>query len=428
MSAGKTDGAPLYGPTEIVCHECGLAHHRRRLAPGEVARCIRCGHTLYKHRPPTIDHALALALAGSFLFVVANVYPFLGFQMGSNVLQTTLIGGSVELYEQGKWELAVVVAFTTIIAPGLQLAGLLYVLVPLRLGHIPRDLARVFRLVDHLVPWSMMDVFMLGILVSVVKLAAMATIIPGPALLAFTLLIFVLAWAQASLDSEHIWSLLEVPVKPVAHENPRLTDCHTCHLTVSLANTARDAARCPRCETPLHHRKPESLQRSWALLVASVICYLPANLMPIMHTISLGKTQSDTIMSGVIYLLHHGDWPLALVVFVASVLVPFLKMVILLVLLVSVQAGTLWRPVDRTRLYRITEAVGRWSMVDIYVVTILVALVQLGNLAAIEAGAGALFFAAVVVLTMFAAMSFDPRLIWDTVEERKREYAAQSSA
>lgn len=166
----------------------------------------------------------------------------------------------------------------------------------------------------------------------------------------------------------------------------------------------------------LHHRKPASLQRTWALVIAAVICYIPANLLPIMSVTSLGQVQSDTIISGVIFLLGHGMWPLALVVFVASVLVPLLKLVILVFLLISVQLRSAWRPRDRTRLYRITEAVGRWSMVDIYVVTILVALVHLGNLATIEAEAGAVFFAAVVVLTMFAAMSFDPRLMWDVWE------------
>jgi paraquat-inducible protein A len=130
----------------------------------------------------------------------------------------------------------------------------------------------------------------------------------------------------------------------------------------------------------------------------------------------LGKAQADTIMSGVIYFIHSGMWPIALIIFVASILVPVLKLITLTFLLVTVQRKSTWRPKDRTRLYRITEAVGRWSMVDIFVVTILVALVNLGNLATIKAGPGAGFFAAVVVITMFAAMSFDPRLIWDAKE------------
>jgi paraquat-inducible protein A len=138
-----------------------------------------------------------------------------------------------------------------------------------------------------------------------------------------------------------------------------------------------------------------------------------------MQVTSLGRAQADTIMSGVVYLLVHGMWPLAVVVFTASVFVPLLKLAILLSLLVSVHRRSAWRPVDRTRLYRITEAIGRWSMVDIFVVTILVALVHLGNLATVEAQLGAVFFGAVVVLTMLAAESFDPRLIWDNCEARQ---------
>jgi paraquat-inducible protein A len=173
---------------------------------------------------------------------------------------------------------------------------------------------------------------------------------------------------------------------------------------------------CPRCGSIMHQRKPNSLKRTWALVLAAVIFYIPANLLPVTVVISLGREQSDTIMSGVIYFIQSGMWPIALVIFVASILVPVLKLIMLTFLLITVQRKSAWRPKDRTRLYRITEAIGRWSMVDIYVVTILVALVNLGNLATIKAGAGAGFFAAVVVITIFAAMSFDPRLIWDAKE------------
>jgi paraquat-inducible protein A len=194
--------------------------------------------------------------------------------------------------------------------------------------------------------------------------------------------------------------------------------CHDCGLLSRLPRRAH-AAHCPRCGSPLHSRKPKSLERTCALVIAAALCYLPANVFPVMTVTSLGKTQSDTIMSGVVYFLMHGMWPLAVIVFVASVFVPLLKLLSLSFLLVSVQRGSRWRPVERTRLYRITEAIGRWSMVDIFAITILVALVRLGNLATIEAGIGAVFFGAVVVITMLAAESFDPRLIWDRIDERK---------
>ena len=206
-------------------------------------------------------------------------------------------------------------------------------------------------------------------------------------------------------------------MKSLTAASASLLSCHSCALLSRAPRGQHVDAVCPRCGALLHTRKINSIARTWALVLAAYLFYIPANVFPVMAVTSLGKTQSDTIMSGVIYLLLHGMWPLALLIFFASVVVPMLKLVILTYLLISVQRRSRWRPVDRTRLYRITEAVGRWSMVDIYVVTILVALVKLGNLATIEARAGAVFFAAVVVSTMFAAMTFDPRSIWDVMEK-----------
>jgi len=176
--------------------------------------------------------------------------------------------------------------------------------------------------------------------------------------------------------------------------------------------------RCPRCGAALHFRKPASVSRSWALLIAAVILYIPANTLPMMKTSSLFGSQSDTIMSGVVYFWTSGSWYLALIIFFASIMVPLLKMMALALLLVSVQRRSRWQPAQRARLYRLVEFVGRWSMLDIYVVAVIVALVQLKALATIQPGAGAAAFGAVVVLTMFSAMAFDPRLIWDTPEPR----------
>ena len=197
-----------------------------------------------------------------------------------------------------------------------------------------------------------------------------------------------------------------------------LASCHACGFVVELDQGSHHAStHCPRCRAVVHRRKPDSLNRTWALVITAAMLYIPANIFPVMRVISLGKAQEDTILSGAIYLLVHGMWPLALIVFIASVVVPLLKLFALSFLLISVQKGSSWRPVERTKLYHVVEAVGRWSMTDIYVVTILVALVSLGNLATIEAGMGAVYFAGVVVMTMLAAESFDPRLIWDRARE-----------
>ncbi|MEA3413793.1 MAG: paraquat-inducible protein A [Pseudomonadota bacterium] len=197
-----------------------------------------------------------------------------------------------------------------------------------------------------------------------------------------------------------------------------LAGCHSCELVARIPAGAHDAVmRCPRCGAAMHARKPDSVARTWALLIAAFIFYVPAMVFPITKITSLGHVQSDTIMSGVIYFLKSGDWPVGLVIFVASVFVPVLKLFILTYLVISLQRRSQWRPRDRTRLYRITELIGRWSMVDIYVVTLLVTLVKVGAVANIDAGPAALYFAAVVVITIFAANSFDPRLIWDSMEK-----------
>ena len=193
--------------------------------------------------------------------------------------------------------------------------------------------------------------------------------------------------------------------------------CHACGL-LSRAASHGEGTCCPRCGAHLHVRKPGSVSRTWALLITAMILYIPANVLPMMYTGSLFGSQSDTIMSGVVYFWTSGSWYLALIIFFASIMVPLLKMIALVLLLVSVQLRSRWQPAQRARLYRLVEFVGRWSMLDIYVVAVIVALVQLKALATIQPGPGAAAFGAVVVLTMFAAMAFDPRLIWDTSEEQ----------
>jgi len=196
---------------------------------------------------------------------------------------------------------------------------------------------------------------------------------------------------------------------------PDLLSCPTCALVSRAATT--DGARCPRCATRLHFRKPGAIGRTWALLIAAIALYMPANTLPMMTTSSLYGSQSDTIMSGILFLWEDGAWHLALIVFVASILVPLAKMIGLLLLLLSVQRDWNWRPLERARLYRVLDAIGRWSMLDIFVVALLSTVVQLSALASVGPGPGALAFAVVVVLTMAATSSFDPRLLWDPIKE-----------
>ena len=192
----------------IACHECDLLHKIQPLPDGGAARCVRCNALLYYQKKDSLDRTLALTIAGLVLFIVANTFPFLAMKSGSIVRETTLITGVKGLYAQGMQSLALLVFLTSILVPFVHIAGMLYVLVPLKFNRVPRNLALVYRFIRSLQPWGMMEVFMLGILVSYVKLAKMAKIIPGLAIYSFVVLIFVLAGAAASLDPRIVWDRL----------------------------------------------------------------------------------------------------------------------------------------------------------------------------------------------------------------------------
>ena len=194
-----------------------------------------------------------------------------------------------------------------------------------------------------------------------------------------------------------------------------LVACQSCGLLSRSAG--EQPSRCPRCGARLASRYRHSIQRTWALAIAAAICYVPANLLPVLTTQTLASSRSDTILSGVAVLYTSGSWPLALIVLVASVMIPLGKLAALAYLLLSVQRGSANGARDRTRLYRMIELIGRWSMLDVFVVTFVVALIQFQPLMASRPGPGLPFFAAVVVLTMLATTSFDPRLIWDAAHD-----------
>jgi paraquat-inducible protein A len=192
-----------------------------------------------------------------------------------------------------------------------------------------------------------------------------------------------------------------------------LVSCESCHLVLRPAR-ADEAGFCTRCGEKLEFRRRGSIATTWALAIAAAICYIPANMLPVLNTITPQGSDDDTIMGGVIFLYTSGSWPLALMVLIASVMIPLGKLVSIAYLLISVQSGSVKSRRERTRLYRIVVFIGRWSMLDVFVDTFTVALVQLQPLMSVMPGAGVLFFGALVVLTMLAAEAFDPRLIWDS--------------
>jgi paraquat-inducible protein A len=405
----------------MACHDCGLIHHLRALPERGAASCTRCGAVLYRRKTNSIDRALMLTLAALILFAVANSFPFLTFELEGRATTSTLISGVIGLYQDGMWALAALVLGATILVPLAKLVATLYVLLPLRLDRRIWGLARMFRAVEIMHPWAMMEVFLLGVIVAYVKLSDLAHLELGTALYAFIALILTMIAAEVVLEPREVWDRLgrQAAATHLSGVDSRtLVGCHACDQVCRLGRG--HAARCPRCGAALHKRKPHSLARTWALVIAACILYIPANLLPVMTVTSFGTGEPDTILSGVKVLIGAGMWPVALLVFFASITVPVLKIICLIYLLVTVQRRSHWRPRDRTRLYRMVESVGRWSMVDVFMISILVALVNLGTIATIVPGPGANAFAAVVILTMIAAMTFDPRLIWDA-QERDRD-------
>ena len=412
-----TSAMPGYAANGLTaCESCDGVHRMVPVPAGGRALCGRCGALLYRHLPGSLDRSTALYLAALLLFLLANWGPFVALKLGDRVEQTRLISSAFALHQAGMPELGVLVVLTSVVFPALAIGGMLYLLLAQRLGVRPAGRARVWRVVRMVTPWSLTGVFMLGLLVSVVKLQGLASVIPGVAFFAFIGLLLVASAAAASFDVAVLWPRLgpvteRLPIGSAAELG--YASCHTCALLVARPATGQPWA-CPRCDSAVHGlRRHDSIARTWALLTTASLLLIPANLLPVMTVVRFGQGEPSTILAGVAHLLRDGAVPLALLVLFASVVVPLAKIIALVMLLVTTQRGSNWRTRDRTVLYRVTEAVGAWSMLDIFLVGILVALVRMDALASVSPGLGASFFGAAVVLTMLAAHSFDPRLIWD---------------
>lgn len=403
--------APPAGGRLRECPDCGLFQRLPPLPRGSVARCPRCGAVLRRRRVDPVGRALALAVTGLLLFGLALSLPFIDVEVGGQVRATSLLTGPSELEQQGVWELAVAVLATTLGAPLARLLALTYVLLGLNLPRPPRHLYAVFRWTEWLSPWSMVEVFLLGVFVAYTRLTELAHVVVGGAVVALGALMLATAAADSALDHEAVWEGLEhrgvvAGPAPGAARGPRFA-CDSCGL-VSQAT-----AWCPRCGAAVRPRKPASLQRTWALLIAAALLYIPANTMPVLTLIHFGRGHPSTILGGAAELWADGMWPLALLVLFASVAVPLLKIVGLILLLLTTRLGSRWRLRERTLLYRVVDSVGRWSMIDVFMVSILTALVRMGAIASVVPGPGAVAFCAVVILTMLSAQAFDPRLMWD---------------
>ena len=395
------------------CPGCGLFQTVPALVPGMTARCARCPTTLRRTSAHSLNHIIALTVAAFVLLVVMCSTTLMSVETAGIAHTANLFSGPEELVRRDMAALGAVVVFVTVVAPLGRLAGTLYVLVRSHERTPPRHLRRVFSTAEKLRPWSMIDVFVFGVFVAYVKLGDLVTIGLMAGVYALLALTFVLVWMDSALDREAVWERLDHrgPADGPCHGSAAAVGCETC----GMVSTPRpEDERCPRCESVLHARKPDSIARTWALVIAAAVLYIPANYYPVLTVVQLGAGQPSTILGGVEELLTARQYPLAALVFFASIAVPMLKLAGLSIMLIATQTGRVGWLRDRTRLFHIVRFIGRWSMIDIFMESLLGALVVFGSVITIEPGVGAVAFCGVVILTMFAAETFDPRLMWDT--------------
>ena len=414
-------------PRLYECPDCGQMQILPAMPPGVRAVCLRCDAVLRHTRRDPLLLPLALNISALILFGLGTTLTLMSVTTAGQMRVADLVSGPAEMEQYGLWEVSLVVLVTTVAAPLARVLCSLTVLIGLRMAHPPAELRSIYAWVEHLRPWSMVEIYLLGLFVAYVRLSGMAVVDLGPAIYALGGLMVIMVLADYTLDDQAVWEAMEprnrrrrrtLDTNPATLDRPARNTrrwrigCDTC----GLVSRAAPHMRCPRCGFRLRVRKLGSVERTWAFAIAAAILYIPANIYPVLTVVRLGAGQPSTILGGVQELLELGMWPLAALVFFASVAVPVLKLLGLSILLISTQIGSGWALHDRTTLYRVVDAIGRWSMIDIFMESILVALVQFGQIASVYPGPGAIAFAAVVILTMLAARSFDPRLMWDRAQ------------
>jgi paraquat-inducible protein A len=361
----------------VACPICGLAQTLAPLAIGTRALCARCDSVLlWRGRSDPSQAALCFTLAALLLFVPANLWPVLEITTFGQVHSHTVMSGAAALWQGSMWPLAIPVALASVVLPGALIAILLALAVAQRLG-IGVDALRPWRrLCDFVRAWSIVDVYLLAIFITVVKLAQLTDAAPALGSALFLAMVACLTLALRSLDAEG-------------------------------ADLTPGPALGPDGVVP---PRPGSAGRAFALALGALILFVPANIFPTLTVTARGSTQTATVFGGVVDLWQAGMWPLAIIVVCASLLIPFCKIIGLMFLTLTL--GRSADPHARTRLYLAIAQIGRWSMLDVYVISLLVAVLHFGLLAEARADIGSLAFAAVVIVTLLAARSFDPRLLW----------------
>jgi paraquat-inducible protein A len=413
--------------TLLACRDCGQLHRAdNALVPGHRLACSRCGSNLSRYPPVGLEVPLAFATTALILFLVANAYPIFVVNLEGRPGQDLLISGPLRLAEYGGpfAGLGMLVAGLSFFIPVMWLCLVVLVLAGLRWGHptLRPRLAPLWKTALLLYPWSMLDVYLLGTYVAFIRLSDAVETNVAAGGFALGALVLTQALLMVGLGRKRIWDMIADPQPFAPEPGEPWVACEMCQLVATMpAPDARRKRRlCARCATPLEARRRGSLGATLALTIAGAILYLPANLLPVMTVERFGRVNTYTILGGVEELVHLGLWPLALLVFFASIVVPIAKLVSLGWFLHAIRRGSARWLRERTMLYRLIDFVGRWSNIDVFMVSILAASLQFGFLTTVDPEAGIVSFAAVVVLTMLATAIFDPRLMWDAARGETR--------
>lgn len=397
--------------------------------------CPRCKFKVRNPKKDTIKRTLVLSLTGLLLFVPAHFMLLLQFEALGFIDQGTVIDSMTAVYKQRYFFVSLMVLLTAVLIPLTKLSLLFIVSLGLTRRIFVRQLPALFRWYCHLEEWGMTEVFLIGILITIIKMSHTADISYLTGFFTFVGLSVAIVGCVFTLDRHHYWNKIEklkgaegetyaTNTSAPLHVQPMqlalaagLVQCHTCHKVIRHEEPEQDhVLHCPRCDGIVHKRIPYSISTTWALVLTAVIFSFPANLLPIMQVDFLGTPQKSTIMDGIIYFFQSGSLGIGLVILTASILVPVFKVVGLALLLYSIQLNRRIRLTQKSIMFRFIEFIGRWSMLDIFVIALLCALVDFGVFTRITAAPAATFFTFVVLSTMFAAISFDPRMLWDITD------------
>jgi len=394
----------------IICHQCDLLMSFKPPAIGSSAFCPRCQYLLTTRRPHALDHVMAFSLSALLFLFLANCFAFLSINVQGQEQTITLLQSINILINQKFIILAVLIFIPVIVVPMIYLLAAFYVSLSLKRRYLLANTKPLMKLTIYLQQWNMAEIFLIGILVSFIKIMSLADIRLGISFWAYVLFIISMTMTMLNIDKYQFWQWIKEKEGRTFTPLAAKQNVHLCPVCGSINPSSNLHCNC--CGTPLHSKFKHSLQKTWAWLITAIILYIPANFLPIMKMKYLGVESSNTILGGVFVLWQHGSYPIAVIIFMASVLIPMAKIITLSWLCFSVQLGGHQFRQQKTLLYRRTKLLGRWSMIDVFVVVILVALIRMGDVMSIYPDWGAVAFGALVIVTILAAMSFDPRLIW----------------